>query len=90
MIMDYFIVGALTVGWAIFLNKKYFDENPASSSEAYKSAIGVFIFLTVILTALMHYRNSITKIESGRLIDFKGIGLAIIFYLALNKKKKIS
>ena len=89
MMIDYIVIAIVVYGIAWLLNKKYFNEKPLSSNKSFLLMIGVFIVLTVILTALMHYRNEAAGIPTTKIFDFSSIGLAILFGWTLNTVKKI-
>jgi hypothetical protein len=86
--IDYLIIAVLTYALSWVLNKKFFNENPLSQGKAILISIGMFIVLTIVLTGLMHFRNTELGIPTKKLFDFSSIGLSIFFYLFLNRKKK--
>lgn len=89
VIIKYIVVLVVVYGIAWMLNKKYFNEKPLSSGKSFLLMIGMFIVLTVILTALMHYINYATGTPTKKIFDFSSIWFALVFGWTLNTVKKI-
>jgi cytochrome bd-type quinol oxidase subunit 2 len=88
MLIDLILATAIAYGLAWLLNKKYYKENPASSGKALLMTIGIFIVITILLTAGMHYRNAELGLPTKKIFDLSSIWISILFYFTLNRVKK--
>jgi hypothetical protein len=88
MLVDLILAVAIVYGLAWFLNKKYYKENPVSSGKALLMTVGIFVVITMLLTAGMHYRNAELGLPTKKIFDFSSIWISIVFYWSLNRVKK--